>query len=135
MLLDSASPPCSPPSRGKPLSPLPDTIPDRLPQGEKSERYYFTIEAEARNLDDLRLAHLGFKGILKRMKEREEVHDFDDIQALASDLLLSKCPEVCRKYYPQDVIRELDSIGDEPWRDDHILAALKEISKLEKNPK
>ena len=135
MLLDSASPPCSPPSRGKSLSPLPDTIPDRLPQGEKSERYYFTIEAEARNLDDLRLAHLGFKGILRRMKEREEVHDFDDIQALASDLLLSKCPEVCRKYYPQEVIRELDSIGDEPWRDDHILAALKQISTLEKNPK
>ena len=42
---------------------------------------------------------------------------------------------MCRKYYPQEVIRELDSIGDEPWRDDHILAALKQISTLENNPK
>ena len=134
MLLDPTPPPCSPPSRGKSLFPLPDIIPDRLPQGEKSERYYFTIEAEARNLDDLRLAHLGFKGILKRMKEREGVHDFDDIQALASDLLLSKCPEVCRKYYPTEVIRELDSIGDEPWRDDHIIRALHQMSLLEDNP-
>ena len=134
MLLDPSPPPNSPASRGKSLTPLPDVIPDRLSQGEKSERYYFTIESEARNLDDLRLAHLGFKGILKRMKEREEVHDFDDIQDLASDLLLSKCPEVCRRYYPPDVIRELDSIGDEPWRDDHIERALHQISLLEEDP-
>ena len=62
------------------------------------------------------------------------MHDFDDIQALAGDLLLSNCPEVCRKFYPKSVIRELDSIGEDPWRDDHIDRAFEEISILEKNP-
>ena len=134
MLLDPSPPPCSPSSRGKAFSALPDVLPDRLPEGEKSEHYFFTIDSEARNLEDLRLVHLGFKGILKRTKEREEVHDFDDIQTLASDLLLAKCPDTCRKYYPQPVIRELDSIGDEPWRDDHIDRALHQITLMEENP-
>ena len=134
MLLDPSPPPCSPSSRGKAFSALPDVLPDRLPEGQKSEHYFFTIDSEARNLEDLRLVHLGFKGILKRTKEREEVHDFDDIQTLASDLLLAKCPDTCRKYYPQPVIRELDSIGDEPWRDDHIDRALHQITLMEENP-
>ena len=113
---------------------MPETIPDRAPSGERSDQFYFPLESEARNLEDLRLAHLGFKGILNTLKDRAEVHDFDDIQALAGDLLLSNCPEVCRKFYPQSVIRELDSIGEDPWRDDHIDRAFEEISILEKIP-
>ena len=134
MLIDPNPIRNSPESRKKPLIPFPENIPDRAPSGERSDKFYFPLESEARNLEDLRLVHLGFKGILKTLKERAEVHDFDDIQALAGDLLLSNCPEVCRKFYPQSVIRELDSIGEDPWRDDHIDRAFEEISILEKNP-
>ena len=134
MLIDPKPTRNSPQFREKPLKPLTETMPDRLPSGERSDQYYFPLDSEARNLEDLRLVHLGFKGILKSLKERAEVHDFDDIQALVGDLLLSNCPEVCRKFYPQSVIRELDSIGEEPWRDDHIDRAFDEISILEKNP-
>ena len=134
MLIDPNPTLNSPDSREKPLIAMPETIPDRAPSGERSDQFYFPLESEARNLEDLRLAHLGFKGILNTLKDRAEVHDFDDIQALAGDLLLSNCPEVCRKFYPQSVIRELDSIGEDPWRDDHIDRAFEEISILEKNP-
>jgi len=134
MLIDSNPTINSPESRGKPLNALNEVLPDRLPTGVSPNKFYFTLDSEARNLDDLRLLHLGFKGILKSLKEREEVHDFDDIQRLVGDLLLSNCPDVCRKFYPKSVIRELDSIGEEPWRDDHIDRAFDQISILEENP-
>ena len=38
-------------------------------------------------------------------------------------------------FYHPSVQRELDSLGDSPWRDDHILGALDAISQLERDPK
>ena len=71
MLIDPNPIRNSPESRKKPLIPMPENIPDRAPSGERSDKFYFPLESEARNLEDLRLVHLGFKGILKTLKERE----------------------------------------------------------------
>ena len=58
--------------------------------------------------------------ILTLRKSQEGVHDFDDIQRLAADLLLAKCPEIVRFEYPTDVVDILDSLGSEPWSDEHL---------------
>ncbi|MEE2626760.1 MAG: UvrD-helicase domain-containing protein [Candidatus Thermoplasmatota archaeon] len=60
MLIDPNPIRNSPESRKKPLIPMPENIPDRAPSGERSDKFYFPLESEARNLEDLRLVHLGF---------------------------------------------------------------------------
>ena len=109
---------------------LPTEIPERLDNPKKN--HHFSLDAEIQNLRDLNLLHLGFQGVMKNLKQRDEVHDFDDIQRLAGDLLLANCPEVCRMFYHPSIQRELDSISpDSPWRDDHISRAMDALSKLE----
>ena len=51
-----------------------------------------------RNLEDLRIVMKGFNGIIEKLKEVNEVHDFDDIQRMAGDLLLANCPKICEKF-------------------------------------
>ena len=53
------------------LSHLPEDLPERLPNGISPERYSFNIEAEARNLDDIRTILRGLAGIVDALKERE----------------------------------------------------------------
>jgi len=134
MLLDSRQPPCSPQDRTPFSTPVPEEVPERIPTGKVPSDYHFDMRGELQNLDDLRLAHLGFKGILKKMKELDEVDDFDDIQRLAGDLLLANCPEVCKKLYPSQIINSLNSLRSQPWRDDHIVMAFEQLKKLEDNP-
>ena len=134
MLLDSRQPPCSPLGRDTFSEPVPEEVPERIPPGRSPSDYHFNIEGEVQNLEDLRLVHLGFKGILKKMKETNEVEDFDDIQRLAGDLLLANCPESCKTFYPPQIIRSLDSLKSQPWRDDHISLALEELKILEGDP-
>ena len=76
--LENSKPPGTSDDWEPPSIPLPLSLPERLdnPRG----KYHFTLEAEVRNLGDLHLLHLGFQGILKRRKDRDEVHDFDDVQ-------------------------------------------------------
>ena len=31
---------------------------------------------------------------------------------------------VCRNWYPQSVVKALDSLGDRPWQDDHLFRAI-----------
>jgi hypothetical protein len=133
LLLDDSLPPETPADWEPPLTPLPIPLPERL-NNSKPERHYFTLEAEVRNLQDLYLVHLGFQGVMRKLKEREEVHDFDDILRLAGDLLLANCPAICRTFYPSSMQRALDSMDDSPWRDDHIDAAFSALSRLEADP-
>ena len=132
IILDNTNPPSSPINWERPSNPLPLTIPDRIdnPNG----KYHFTLDAEVRNLKDLHLLHLGFQGVLKKLKDNEEVHDFDDMQKMAGDLLLANCPEDCRTFYHPTIQTALDSIGNRPWRDDHISQAFEALSILEKKP-
>ena len=132
IILDESNPPEVPVDWEQPILTLPVEIPERLENPKKN--HHFSLEAEIQNLRDLYLLHLGFQGVMKNLKQREEVHDFDDIQRLAGDLLLANCPEVCRTFYHPSVQGALDSINaDSPWRDGHIAKAFEEISNLEEN--
>jgi len=132
IMLDSSNPPETPDDWEGPIVALPTDIPERMDYPKK--KYHFSIEAEIQNLQDLHLLHLGFQGVMKKLKLREEVHDFGDIERLAGDLLLSNCPEICRTFYHHSVQSELDSINIiSPWKDDHITRALEAIETLEEN--
>ena len=109
-------------------------MPERLPSGVSPKGYSFNIEAEARNLDDIRTILGGLAGIVDALKEREEVHEHRDIALLAGDLLLDSCPRVCRTFYPEPLISALDSIGENTWRDDHIHRAFVILDEMEANP-
>ena len=133
MFLDGTRPPASPESWRPTVTPLPEPLPDRI--DAQPQDYGFSLEAEVRNLEDLYLVHQGFKGILQKLKERDEVHDFDDIQRLAGDLLLANCPSTCRSFYPNSMQKALDSISESPWTDDHIHTAFEELNRLEADPR
>ena len=75
----------------------------------------------------------GFNGIIEKLKEVNEVHDFDDIQRMAGDLLLANCPKICEKFYPEEVINALNNCPSESWRDDHIINAISILENLEKD--
>ena len=65
-----------------------------------------------------------YKRQLSRLKSQEGVKDHDDMHRLAEDLLLTKCPAICRSWYPSSVISALDSMGESPWLDDHLFRAI-----------
>ena len=79
---------------------------------------------QSRILLDLLRVHEACKDILTQLKAHEGVHDFADIQSLAADLLLARCPEMVRFDYPSEVVDALDSLGNEPWTDHHVSRAL-----------
>ena len=111
---------------GMPLeSPLRlDPLDDPLP-AEPSERgMYVSATLQTQVLSDLLVIHTACSQILARRKSLDNMHDFDDMQRFAADLLLARCPDICRHRYPPEVIDALDGLGDEPWSDAHISRAL-----------
>ncbi len=102
------------------ISPLTPSPPEKAPEGELR----VSSELQSSVLADLLTVHKGCKAIMTLRKAQEGVHDYDDIQVLVGDLLLSRCPETCRMDYPSAVVEALDSLGDEPWTDHHISQAL-----------
>jgi ATP-dependent exoDNAse (exonuclease V) beta subunit len=101
------------------ISPLMPNPPEKAPSGILR----ISSELQSNVLADLLTVHRGCKAIMTLRKAQEGVHDFDDMQILAGDLLLSRCPESCRFDYPAAVVEALDSLGDEPWTDYHISRA------------
>ncbi len=104
--------------RSRPIEPVFDDI---APQGNLR----ISSELQTSVLNDLLLVHRGCQDILALMKAQEGVHDYDDIQRLAADLLLARCPDIVRHSYPHEVVQALDRIGDEPWLDQHIARAMR----------
>jgi len=104
------------------ISPLTLNPPEKAPKG------FLRISSVLQSsvLADLLTVHKGCEAIMTLRKAQEGVHDYDDIQVLVGDLLLSRCPEICRfsPEYPDAVVEALDSLGDEPWTDQHIEKAL-----------
>ena len=100
--------------------PLDDELTDVAPSG----KLRITEEQQTNVLADLLLVHYGCQEILTLKKVNEGVHDFDDVQRLAADLLLARCPDSVRFEYPEKVVEVLDSLDDEPWLDLHISAAM-----------
>ena len=109
------------------------SIPENHPDVNQDITYGFSLEHEARNLEDLRIVMKGFNGIIEKLKEVNEVHDFDDIQRMAGDLLLANCPKICEKFYPEEVINALNNCPSESWKDDHIINAISILENLEKD--
>ena len=134
LIFDNSNPPSTPEDWQHPLSALPFPLPERLKSGEKVNKYHFTLDAEVQNLNDLRLMHDGFLGILNNLKKNEETHDYEDVQRLTGDLLLANCPDICRYFYPSPIQDALDSLSIETWRDDHISRAFEVLKNMEKNP-
>ena len=102
------------------LTPLPPSIGPTPVEGGT----YVSADLQMEILSDLITVHRGCHQILARRKSLEGMHDFDDIQRFAADLLLARCPDICRHRYPPEVIDVLDGLGDEPWSDDHISRAI-----------
>jgi ATP-dependent exoDNAse (exonuclease V) beta subunit len=101
-----------------------DPLEEPLPQEPSERGTYISPELQTQVLSDMMVLHTACNQILARRKSLDGMHDFDDMQRFAADLLLARCPDVCRHRYPPEVIDALDSMGDEPWRDDHISRAL-----------
>ena len=106
---------------------LPDDSPlnyteltDNLGANPPTGRVRVSKELQLSVLRDLLIVHRGCQQILTLRKMQEGVHDFDDIQRLAADLLLARCPEIVRYDYPVEVVDALDNLGGEPWSDSHI---------------
>ena len=95
-----------------------------LPQLPPSKSMRLTTELEIQVIQDLFTVHHGVQEILSRLKVQDGVRDHDDMHRLAEDLLLTKCPTVCRNWYPISVINALDSMGERPWSDDHLHHAI-----------
>lgn len=119
------------------LNPLfqdPVTIPDidmqrvrlnlDIPQIPPSKKMRLTSELELQVIQDLFTVHEGVQQIQSRLKSQAGVNDYDDTLRLAEDLLLTRCPSVCRTWYPASVIEALDSLGEEPWLDEHLSKAI-----------
>jgi len=95
-----------------------------LPQLPPSSEMRLTTELELQVIRDLFIVHTGVREILSRLKTQEGVRDHDDMHRLAEDLLLTRCPSVCRNWYPQTVVDALDTMGERPWQDDHLFRAI-----------
>ena len=89
---------------------------NRAPKGGSRS----TPELEIRTMEDLFILHKGVRQILSRMKAREGLHHYDDMHELAEDLLLTRCPTICRRWYPSKVVWALDDLPQQPWQDDHL---------------
>ena len=83
-----------------------------------------SIPLQINLLEDLFTVQHGVQSILKKIKLTREIHDYSDIQRLAEDLLLARCPDICRTWYPKGVIQLLDNLPNNPWEDSHIEKAL-----------
>jgi len=100
--------------------PITNQLNDIAPTG----KLRISEELQVGVLADLLLVHSGCQEILTLKKINEGVHDYDDIQRLAADLLLARCPDSVRYQYPLEVVEALDNLDDQPWLDLHISSAL-----------
>ena len=134
LILEACPAPYTPVEEPSIIHHIPEPLPERLERGLNSSQTGFSLTAEAQNLDDLRVVLRGLKGIIRVLKERAEIHDFEDIAGLAGELLLARCPSICRRFYPRSLIQELDNPSEDSWRDDHIHRAFATLESLEANP-
>jgi len=102
----------------------PPRIGVNLPQLPVDRAMRLTTDLEIEVIQDLFTVNNGIQEILTRLKSQEGVTDHDDMHRFAEDLLLTRCPAVCRTWYPAEVVDALDSIGDKPWLDEHLSRAI-----------
>ena len=103
---------------------LPTDLDNPLPRHMDDDHTRMPSQLQATVLGDLFTLQRGVLSILNHIKLSEGVYDHSDMQRYAEDLLLARCPDVCRNWYPTVMVNELDDLGDRPWLDEHILRAL-----------
>jgi len=77
-------------------------------------------------VDAVRLGHLVAK-VDGHIKEQRRLEDHSDVAEAAEDLLLTRCPTICRSWYPGVMVDALDGdLNIRPgWSDAHITDALR----------
>ncbi len=132
-LLDDTIPTHMPSSY--PIRPEKITLPTSYSGKEISDGRRFNLTQEAIMLNDLWVVHRATAGILRKLKSTRSLHDFEDISELTGDLLLSRCPQVCRTFYSPPIIESLDRIDfHRPWSDTHLERTLKLANEAIEDP-
>ncbi len=109
----------------------PNFISDPFPTYIREGRTALSADHDARMVQDLLLVHRAASDVLYELRIKEGVHDHSDVTDAAEDLLLARCPRIARKWYPREMVSDLDRIDDgQPWRDDHIHSALNRADEL-----
>ena len=128
-LLDPrAGPPCCPADSDVHLQRISDPFPAYVGDAPLA----LDADCDARIISDLLIVHKASQDVLTELRLLEGLHDHSDVSEAAEDLLLARCPRICAKWYPRDIVAALNAIDDgRPWRDEHIHAALNLRGNLE----
>ena len=103
-------------------------LPITPPEGRFSTGSAFAV----RLLQDLFIVHDANRRAADMIKAEQGLIDFEDVQRMAADLLLARCPDMLRSSgCPIPVVEALDALPpvlpngeDGPWSDAHIRRAL-----------
>ena len=118
-----------------PIRPQIIDIPTSYSGRNISDGRRFDLVQEATMLNDLWIVHRATAGILRKLKSTRGLHDFEDISELAGDLLLSRCPQICRTFYSEPIIQSLDQIDiHRPWSDTHLDRSLELAQEAMEDP-
>ena len=98
---------------------IPKVLTSNVFEKPPSNLYNFTKEMELSLLRDLFITHRGVKQILRQIRIQKGLQYHDDRHELAEDLLLTRCPHVCRDWYPNSIIKTLDSLALNRGRSSH----------------
>ena len=109
-------------------SPLNHPLPVTPPEGALCTGGSFA----AALMEDLFVVHEANGRALNVVKGERGLIDFEDVQRMAGDLLLARCPESVRDgHWPEDVVHAMDhpevtseGTADGPWTDAHIERAI-----------
>ena len=95
-----------------------------IPHQHEGFGHYVGEELQMDVLRDLFFVHKGTQQIHSHRKAMDGFSDFDDVLRYSADILLSRCPDMCRHMYPREAVDALDSMTSEPWTDVHIARAM-----------
>jgi len=125
-------PPCCPPDSAV----RPSRISDPFPSFIEDNAHVLDADADARVISDLLTVHSAAADVQNELRLQERLHDHSDVAQSAEDLLLARCPRICKRWYPPDIVATLDAINEEnPWSDEHIHAAISMCENSENNDK
>lgn len=109
-------------------TPLAHPLPVAPPEGDLCTGADFA----AAQMEDLFVVHEANGRALNIVKGERGLIDFEDVQRMAADLLLARCPEAVRDGgWPEEVVHALDHLEvpspdsvEGPWTDAHIERAI-----------
>ena len=114
-------PPCCPPDSSVRLQRISDPFPTFIEDSSLA----LNADTDARIISDLLTVHSAAADVQTELRLQEGWHDHSDVAQAAEDLLLARCPRICKRWYPRDIVEALDAINEEyPWLDEHIKTAI-----------